>query len=105
LKSLGIGVTKKLITIEKGSRFDQLLGKHDVKIPEGQTPKPKVPQGKSTNMLWSCLCQKVRVGTGSFEAKCLRCKTQFQPGDHVKFHWSKTTPRENGARGEELPAA
>jgi len=104
-KRLGIAVTKKLITIEKGSRFAQLLRKHEIDIPEGQTPKPKVPQGKSTNKLWSCLCQKVRVGTGSFDALCLRCKSKFQPGNHVKFHWSKTTPRENGARGEELPAA
>ena len=92
-KRLGIAVTKKLITIEKGSRFAQLLRKHEIDIPEGQSPKPKVPQGKSTNMLWSCLCQKVRVGTGSFDALCLRCKSKFQPGNHVKFHWSKTTPR------------
>lgn len=106
LKKLGIVVSKRLTTIEKGSRFHQLLEEHDVKNPEGQTRSSKLPQGKSTNRLWSCLCQRVRVGTGSFEALCLRCNTQFQPGERVQFHRSKSkTTLCDGARDEQLPAA
>lgn len=107
LKGLGIRISKRLTTIEKGRRFEQLLRKRGVKIPEDQTRTPKLPQGRSTNMLWSCFCQKVRVGRGSFEAWCPRCKSYFQPGDGVKFHSSKSkmTSTEDGARDEALPAA
>ena len=86
LKGLGIRINKRLTTIEKGSRLDQLLRKRGVKISEGQTHTPKLPQGRSTNALWSCLCQRVRVGTGSFDALCLRCQSKFQPGNHVESH-------------------
>ena len=44
--------------------FRELLRREKIETPAGEIPWPKPEQmGKSTNSLWSCLCQKVRVGT------------------------------------------
>jgi hypothetical protein len=98
-QELGLTVTDEGITIAQGGRFRELLRRNKIKTPAGEIPWPKPEQdGKSTNRLWSCLCQKVRVGTRSFEAECLRCHTEFRPGDHVTIPRAKKAPREDRAR-------
>jgi hypothetical protein len=89
-QKFGLTVTEDGITIEKGGRFREWLGRNGIEPPAGEIPWPEPKQeGRSTNKLWSCLCQRVRVGTSDFEAICPRCQTEFQPGDHVMFHWSR----------------
>ena len=94
-QELGLTVTAEGITIAQGGRFRELLRREKIETPAGEIPWPKPEQmGKSTNSLWSCLCQKVRVGTSTFEAVCLRCHTEFRQGDHVV----KNPSPEKGAR-------
>jgi len=84
MKEAGLSITEEGIAIERDSRFQKLLEHWHIEIPETPVlfPKPK-RQGKSTNQLWSCTCQRVRVGTQEFLAVCPECNQVFQPGDHV----------------------
>lgn len=89
-RKLGLTVTEAGITMKQGGRFREFLERNGMKPPAGVIPWPEPKQeGRSTNKLWSCLCQRVRVGTSDFEAICPRCHTEFQRGDHVMFHWSR----------------
>ena len=97
LKSKGVVVTAKgKITIAddvpytppkpweaQATTFRQLLEDRGIAVPaEAEFPKPK-EEGTTTNRLWSCTCQRCRVGRGMFLAVCTHCNQPFQPGDHV----------------------
>jgi hypothetical protein len=101
MREAGLSIAKMGVTIKEGGRFQRLLEENrrlltqdetgDIKIPVGKLlfPKPEVV-GKSTNQLWSCKCQKVRVGTENFAAVCLQCGYAFRRGDHVGKRYFET---------------
>ena len=67
-------------------KFPKLLAMQKIDFPDkpffpGKKPDgdpDKKPVGKSTSTLWSCGCQKVRVGTKQFSAACTRCNSKFR---------------------------
>jgi hypothetical protein len=84
MKSKGLVVTEKgKITITPDGAFRRFLESETIEVPvASEFPQP-VRVGKTTNQLWSCLCQKTRVGTREFFANCPKCHEPFRPGDHV----------------------
>ena len=86
-KGMGLSVTKSGMEIEDWGRVLEILRNGGVKIPadeEDKTPSAKPKRaGRSTNKLFSCRCQRGRIGTAEFKARCLCCGLEFQPGDHV----------------------
>jgi len=81
-RQLGLRVAKAGITIEGEGHFWKLLEEHKVEDAAGEVPMAKLA-GRSTLELWSCLCQRARVGTESFAVRCLLCGAEFHPGDNV----------------------
>lgn len=82
-RQLGLTVSKAGITIEGGGHFWKLLDEAKVKVAPGRVPMAKL-DGRSTLELWSCRCQKARVGVSDFAARCRRwCGEDFRPGNHV----------------------
>jgi len=82
LRAYGLHLGKKGVQeIDPTGLFAQTLA-------AGGIPPPNVvPQvdgeGKSSNRLWSCRCQKARIGTKQFFAECTKCGYEFEIGDHV----------------------
>ncbi len=78
----GLTLTQASIRIEPGGRFDQLLRKNNIEIPQAPIPWSKAEQTR--DKLYSCRCQQVWVRTATvFDATCSRRHAQFQPGNHV----------------------
>jgi hypothetical protein len=92
-RQLGLRVAKAGITIEGEGHFWKLLDEEDVEVSAGKVPMAKL-DGSSTLELWSCRCQKVRVGASDYAARCTRCAEEFRHGDHVV----KNPSPEKGAR-------
>ena len=92
-RQLGLRVAKAGITIEGEGHFWKLLKEKKVEVSAGKVPMAKL-DGSSTLELWSCLCQRARVGTESFAVRCLLCGAEFHPGDNVV----KNPSPEKGAR-------
>lgn len=84
MKSLGLIVTEKgAITIDADGPFHQLLEAAGIEVPVASVfPRPE-RTGKTTSRLWSCTCQRCRVGTSTFLAVCTACGEPFRLGDHV----------------------
>ncbi len=79
---VGLTLTQAGIRIEPGGRFDQLLRKNNIEIPQAPIPWSKAEQTR--DKLYSCRCQQVWVRTATvFDATCSRRHAQFQPGNHV----------------------
>lgn len=91
MKAMGLVINEKgAITIEKGGPFHRLLQKRGIDVPVASVlPKP-ARKGKTTLQLWSCTCQKCRVGTKEFFALCPMCSEPFRLGDHVGKRFVKT---------------
>lgn len=84
MKAAGLEITEEgAITVTVGRRFHELLDAHGIDVSfESTFPKPS-RKGKTTNQLWSCACQKARVGTKEFCAVCTKCHQPFRLGDFV----------------------
>jgi hypothetical protein len=84
MKAMGLTITERgEVTIDEDGPFRQLLGYFGVAVPlASEFPQPE-RKGRSTNLLWSCTCQKCRVGTKVFSAVCPQCNEPFRLGDHV----------------------
>lgn len=85
-RKAGLVVTEggKRIRIEEGGSFQELLKESGIKT--GSTEGGvTLPEGgsRSTLKLWTCYCQRARVGTGSFVARCEVCNQAFRLGDHI----------------------
>jgi hypothetical protein len=84
MKAMGLVVTAKgAITIDGDGPFRRVLEALGIEVPVASVfPRPD-RNGKTTNRLWSCTCQKCRVGTNEFFAVCPQCGEAFRLGDHV----------------------
>jgi hypothetical protein len=84
MKAMGLVVTEEgAITIDENGPFRRLLAEFGIEVPVASVfPRP-CRKGKTTNRLWSCTCQKVRVGTREFFAVCTQCNEPFRLGDYV----------------------
>jgi hypothetical protein len=84
LKSKGVVVPERgKITITKDGAFRRLLESEGIEAPVTSEFKRPERKGKTTLQLWSCTCQKCRVGTKVFLATCTQCNQPFRPDDHV----------------------
>lgn len=91
MKSKGLIVTEKgKITIADDMPFRQVLEGKGVTVPAASEFIRPERRGKSTIRLWSCTCQKARVGTREFFAVCPQCNEPFRLGDHVGKRFVET---------------
>ena len=91
MKSKGLVVTEKgKITIADDMPFRQVLERNGVTIPAASEFTRPERRGKSTIRLWSCTCQKARVGKSTFLAMCPQCYQPFRIGDHVGKRFVET---------------
>lgn len=101
MKAMGLTITEKgAITIDEGGPFRRILEAGGIEVPVASAfPRP-ARKGKTTNCLWSCTCQKCRVGTKDFFAVCSECGEPFRLGDHVGKRFAKTghSPARMGSR-------
>ncbi len=70
------------IAIDVDGQFAGVLGRIGVDVPTELAPPPP-REGKATSKVWSCNCQRARVGTKNFFAECPKCGRSFEIGDHV----------------------
>lgn len=84
MKAVGLVITEKgRITIADDGPFRRLLDAAGIEVPVASVfPRPD-RKGKTTSRLWSCTCQRCRVGTSEFLAVCTECREPFRLGDHV----------------------
>jgi len=84
MKAAGLVITDDgAIIIDKDGTFQRFLKSGGIDAPlESKFPQPS-RKGKTTNHVWSCTCQRVRVGTKGFFAVCTQCHERFRLGDHV----------------------
>ena len=80
--SWGSGLPRPASRSRAGGHFWKLLKEEEFEVSAGEVPMAKLA-GRSTLELWSCLCQRARVGTESFAVRCLLCGAEFHPGDNV----------------------
>ncbi len=84
MKAKGLAITEKgQITIAGDGEFRRLLESEGITVPARSEFKRPERRGRTTLRLWSCLCQKCRVGTKVFLAVCTQCNQPFRPDDHV----------------------
>ena len=83
LRSFGLILGKRGIAgIDHEGKFAQALDSGGMGKPPIIAPLAE-GGGNSSNRLWSCYCQRARVGKGKFLAHCPMCGQQFRLGDHV----------------------
>jgi hypothetical protein len=84
MKAMGLTITEQgAITIAEGGPFRRLMHAAGIEVPVASAiPRPG-RAGKTTLRVWSCTCQRCRVGTKEFFATCPQCGEPFRPGDHV----------------------
>lgn len=84
MKANGLAITEKgKITITPDGAFRRILESENIEVPVASVfPEPD-RIGKTTLPVWSCTCQRCRVGTREFFVVCTKCNEPFRPGDHV----------------------
>ncbi len=83
MKSHGVFIDASgRVLIEAGGDFEAFWTEKGLTVP-GEAVAPPPRKGKATLKLWSCRCQKTRVGTKEFFANCPICGFAFELGDHV----------------------
>src|SRR5262249_13275868 len=84
MKAMGLVITEKgAIRIGDNGLFRRLLMAWGIDVPVASVFPQPARKGKATNQLWSCTCQKCRVGTKEFFAVCPQCHEPFRLGNHV----------------------
>jgi hypothetical protein len=84
LSALGLAISDLgAITVDEDGAFRKLLMSWGIDVPVASTLPQADRKPKSTLTLWSCTCQKARVGTREFFAVCTQCGEPFRIGDHV----------------------
>ena len=83
MRKFGVDIDSRgNIAIDVDGQFASVLGKIGVDVPKELAPLPP-REGKATSKVWSCNCQRARVGTKNFFAECPKCGRSFEIGDHV----------------------
>jgi hypothetical protein len=92
MKAMGLTITEQgVITIAEGGAFSRLLEAAGIEVPIGSEAFPRPDRkGRTTLQVWSCTCQRCRVGTKAFFAICPQCGEPFRIGDHVGKRFVKT---------------
>lgn len=84
MKAMGLAISEDgVITIAEGGSFRRLLEAAGIEFPAASEVPPPVRKGRTTLQVWSCTCQRCRVGTKAFFAHCPQCGQPFRIGDHV----------------------
>jgi hypothetical protein len=89
LKGFNLWPPHELTGGEKGqviAAVASIVGQHlppRIEVPIASMFERPERKGKTTLQLWSCLCQKARVGTKEFFANCTICHEPFRLADHV----------------------
>lgn len=91
MKAMGLIITENgSITIDEHGPFRELLEMCGIEVPAvSEIPRPR-RAGKTTLRVWSCTCQRCRVGTKEFFATCPQCGEPFRLGDFVGQRFVKT---------------
>ena len=91
LESFGLKLGKRsIVDIAPDGKFAEVLSSGGMGQPPEISPLA-MGEGRSSNRLWSCRCQRVRVGRGKFVAHCPLCEFDFEPGDHVGKYPERTS--------------
>ena len=91
MRAMGLIITENgSITIDEHGPFCQLLEMCGIEAPAASVFPPPKRAGKTTLRVWSCTCQRCRVGTKEFFATCPHCGEPFRPGDFVGHRFVKT---------------
>lgn len=89
LEAFGVIIRRnRRIVVSDDGPFASLLKDHGIDCSREEFEAKPAREGRTTNGLWSCNCQKVRVGKRVFFARCSHCRTDFRPGDNLLPGWA-----------------
>ena len=86
MKAMGLSLSKndRRVKVARDGRFRELLTEAGIAVPpEAEWPEPEPDAERTTLRLFSCTCQKARIGKKVFLAVCTNCGQPFLPGNNL----------------------